>query len=174
MQNKDKSSKQNPFRIYRKSEHRWIDVSEEYYRDHMRFCDAFRKRQQAHGQCVCPRRKFWLCNTDCMNCEFRRAGDMLSLDYEFENSDGNTCTLGDMISDDTPLIEDVLADKVELDQLIKRLQELMPEAIPIGELRLEGLSDEAIADIIGIKRTTFRSRLDKVKEKLSEEFPDWF
>ncbi|WP_329886782.1 bacterio-opsin activator [Pseudoramibacter faecis] len=172
MQNKDNHL--NPNRIYIKSEHRWIDVSEDYYRDHTRFRDAFRKRHQEHGQCVCPRRKFWLCDTDCANCEFRRAGDMLSLNYEVENSDGETCTLGDIIPDNAPLIADVLADKDELDQLIKRLQELMPEAIKIGNLRLEGLSDEAIADIIGIKRTTFRSRLDKVKETLSKEFPDWF
>ena len=69
-----------------------------------------------------------------------------------------------------------------LTQLLKRLQELMPEAIQIGKLREDGLSDEAIADIIGIKRTTFRSRLEKAREKLceefpeamSEQFPDWF
>ena len=42
----------------------------------------------------------------------------------------------------------------------------------IGELREEGLSDEAIAKKIGIKRTTFLSRLKKAKEKLCEEFPD--
>lgn len=46
--------------------------------------------------------------------------------------------------------------------------------LPDGELREEGLSDEAIADIVGIKRTTFLSRLKKVEEKLSQEFPDWF
>ena len=106
--------------------------------------------------------------------EFRRAGDMLSLDYESENEDGDSCTPLDSIPDDAPLISDVLTDKDELDQLFSRLQELMPEAKQIGELREEGLSDEAIAKIIGIKRTTFRSRLDKAKETLSKEFPDWF
>ena len=35
----------------------------------------------------------------------------------------------------------------------------------------DGLSDEAIADIVGIKRTTFLSRLKKAKWKLSQEFP---
>jgi DNA-directed RNA polymerase specialized sigma24 family protein len=68
----------------------------------------------------------------------------------------------------------VLSEKAELDQLFTRLQELMPEAKRIGELREEGLSDEAIADIIGIKRTTFLSRLKKAKEKLAKEFPYWF
>ena len=44
----------------------------------------------------------------------------------------------------------------------------MPEAKRIGELRRKAF-DEAIADIIGIKRTTFLSRL-KAKEKLAKEF----
>ena len=50
----------------------------------------------------------------------------------------------------------------------------MPEALTIGKLRQEGMSDETIARVIGIKRTTFRSRLDKAKEMLVSEFPDRF
>ena len=50
----------------------------------------------------------------------------------------------------------------------------MPEAEEIGRLRMNDLSDEAIADIIGIKRTTFRSRLAKAKVILAEEYPDFF
>ena len=84
MQYKDNQSK----RIYLKATRQWVDVSEEYYRDHTRYHDALRKRQQSHGQCVCPKNKFWLCDGDCLTCEFRRAGDMLSLDYTVENEDG--------------------------------------------------------------------------------------
>lgn len=83
-------------------------------------------------------------------------------------------TLADYVPDGAPLIEEVLSEKSELDQLFERLQELMPEAKRIGELGEEGLSDEAIADIVGIKRTTFLPRLKKAKGKLSQEFPDWF
>lgn len=168
------SKNSNQYRIYLKSSRQWVEVSEEVYREHYRYYDAFRKRHQAHGQCACPKNKFWLCDGDCLTCEFRRAGDMLSLDYESENEDGDSCTPLDSIPDDAPLISDVLADKDELNQLFSRLHELMPEAKQIGEFREEGLSDEAIAKIIGIKRTTFRSRLDKAKETLSKEFPDWF
>ena len=50
----------------------------------------------------------------------------------------------------------------------------MPEAIKIGQLRQAGLSDAAIAETIGIKRTTFLSRLKKVRKQLAVEFPDIF
>lgn len=164
----------NPYRIYLKSTRQWVEVSEEYYCDHTRYHDALRKRQQSHGQCVCPKNKFWLCDGDCLTCEFRRAGDMLSLDYTVENEDGDTCSPLDTLADPAPSIEEIICDKAELDQLFARLNELMPEAVQIGQLRQDGLSDEAIAEIIGIKRTTFLSRLKKAKEQLAAEFPDRF
>jgi DNA-directed RNA polymerase specialized sigma24 family protein len=170
MQNKDNQSK----RIYLKATRQWVEVSEEYYRDHTRYHDALRKRQQSHGQCVCPKNKFWLCDGDCLTCEFRRAGDMLSLDYTVENEDGDACSPLDNLADPAPSIEEIICDKAELDQLFARLNELMPEAVEIGRLRQDGLSDEAIAEIIGIKRTTFLSRLKKAKEQLATEFPDRF
>jgi DNA-directed RNA polymerase specialized sigma24 family protein len=170
MQNKDNQSK----RVYLKSTRRWVEVSEEYYRDHTRYHDALRKRQQSHGQCVCPKNKFWLCDGDCLTCEFRRAGDMLSLDYTVENEDGDACSPLDNLADPAPSIEEIICDKAELDQLFARLNELMPEAVEIGRLRQDGLSDEAISEMIGIKRTTFLSRLKKAKEQLAAEFPDRF
>lgn len=164
------SKKSNSFRIYDKNTRTWYEVSEDQYKEYDRKRTAYRKRMQSRGECFCPRNKWWLCDCCCLDCEFHN-NKGVSLDEPLPDGEG---TLADYIPDNAPLIEDVLADKAELEQLIKRLQELMPEAIKIGELRLEGLSDETIADIIGIKRTTFRSRLNKVKEKLSEEFPDWF
>lgn len=128
MQNSVNQSK----RVYIKSTRQWVDVSEEYYRNHTRYYDAFRKRQQAHGKCVCPKNKFWLCDGDCHNCEFRRAGDQLSLDYTTENEDGDVCSLLDPLADIVPSIEDVIADKAELDELFDRLSQLMPEATWIG------------------------------------------
>lgn len=61
-----------------------------------------------------------------------------------------------------------------LDELFERLNELMPEAKQIGLLRQQGITDEAIATAIGIKRTTFLSRLKKAREQLSSEYPELF
>lgn len=169
-----KDNKCKPYRIYLKSTREWVEVSEEIYREHTRYYDAFRKRQQSHGQCVCPKNKFWLCDGDCYNCEFRKAGDTLSLDYQTENEDGDTCSPIDALSDNAPSVEEIICDQIELEQLFERLEQIMPEALTIGKLRQEGMSDETIARVIGIKRTTFRSRLEKAKERLASEFPDRF
>ena len=61
-----------------------------------------------------------------------------------------------------------------MDMLFARLKELMPAVRKIGLLLQKGLTYSAIADTIGVIRTTFLSRLKKAKEQLASEFPDRF
>ena len=110
----------------------------------------------------------------CDDCEYHAPGDILSLDMPTSSDDGDEVTLLDMLEDPAPSIEEVICDKAELDQLYERLNQLMPEAVEIGRLRQKGLTDAAIAKIVGIKRTTFRSRLEKAKAQLAAEYPDRF
>ncbi len=163
----------NQYRIYVKSTREWVEVPEETYKEHIRYFDTFRKRQQSRGECACPKSKFWLCDGDCLVCKFR-CSSMDSLDYTIETEDGDAFSPLDRLCDPSPSIESIVIDKVELDRLFARLNELMPEAIEIGKLRQQGLSDSAIAGALGIKRTTFLSRLKKVKALLEAEFPDFF
>lgn len=172
MQNIVNQSK--PKRIYDKQTKKWFEVSPEQYKEFDNWRTNLRKREQYHGRCMCPRNKWWLCDGMCDDCEFHASGDILSLDMPTSNDDGDEVTLLDMLEDPAPSIEEVICDKAELDQLFDLLNELMPEAVQIGKLRQEKLTDEAIAKAIGIKRTTFRSRLEKVKAQLAAEFPDRF
>lgn len=169
-----KNNENNVKRIYDKQTKTWFEVSPEQYEEFDRWRTNLRKREQYHHRCMCPRSKWWLCDGMCQDCEFHAPGDTLSLDMPVSNEDGDEVTLLDTLVDTAPTIESVICDKAELDQLFERLNELMPEAVQIGKLRQDGLSDEAIAEIIGIKRTTFLSRLKKAKEQLATEFPDRF
>lgn len=169
-----KEVSRKPYRIYDKGTRQWFDVTPEQYAEFDQWRTNKRKREQYHGRCMCPRNKWWLCDGLCDDCEFHAPGDMLSLDKPVSNDDGDEVTLLDTLVDPAPSIESILCDKAELDQLIARLNELMPEAQEIGKLRQKGLTDEAIAKVIGIKRTTFRSRLEKVRKQLASEYPDRF
>ena len=130
------------YRIYIKSTKEWVEVSEEFYREQTSYYDTFRKKAQYHGQCVCPKNKFWLCDGDCFNCEFRRAGDMLSLDYENENEDGDTCSPLDSVPDTAPLMADVVADK-----LLQRLLHLRISLV--AQLHREA-DDRRLRDLDGL------------------------
>ena len=164
----------NGKRIYDKQTKTWFEVTPEHYAEFDQWRTNKRKREQYHGRCMCPRNKWWLCDGMCDDCEFHAPGDVLSLDKPVSNDDGDEVTLLDTLVDPAPSIESVLCDKAELDQLFARLNELMPEAQDIGKLRQKGLTDDAIAKVIGIKRATFRSRLEKVKKQLASEYPDRF
>lgn len=159
-------------RIYLKKERSWIEVEPEIYMEYMRGCDRTRHRMQAHGRCVCPRRQFWLCDEDCPTCEFSRAGDVLSLEHELSGEGDDALTMLDTLVDTSPSIEDIISDFDELAQLLHRLAEIMPEAIKVGIMREQGLSESAIAAELGIPRTTLRSRLAKAREQLKPEFPN--
>lgn len=169
-----KKNENSTKRIYDKQTKTWFEVSPEQYEEFDRWRTCIRKREQYHHRCMCLRSKWWLCDGMCQDCEFHAPGDTLSLDMPVDNENGDEVTLLDMLEDPAPFIESVICDKAALEQLFSRLYELMPEAEEIGRLRMENLSDEAIADIIGIKRTTFRSRLAKVKAVLAEEYPEFF
>lgn len=160
--------------IYDKQTKTWFEVTPEQYAEFDRWRTNKRKREQYHGRCRCPRNKWWLCDGLCEDCEYRAVGDMLSLNSPVSNDEGDEITLLDTLVDQAPLIENIIADQDELRHLLARLSELMPEAIEIGKHRQKGLTDEAIAQLIGVKRTTFRSRISKVMQQLAEEFPDCF
>lgn len=65
-------------RLYDKGTKQWFDVPADFFEKYDKERDAFRKKMQDHGRCVCPFRKDWLCDMMCDDCEFQRACDFLS------------------------------------------------------------------------------------------------
>ena len=167
MPNNENHQKIREHFIYEPATKQRIPVSDEVYNEFYRpIWNTFRKAHR-HGCCSCPGSKWWLCSGDCAVCKYRTAGDNLSLDYEQE-------IMGDIREDESANLDGFVTDRIVFEQLLKRLDELMPDARRIGELRLDGFSDSDIADIIGVPRTTFLSRLKKAKAQLREEYGDTF
>ena len=161
--------------IYLRSTRERVPCTKEEFDNYYRDINAFRKTQQRHGRCVCPEKKRLDCDMDCATCPFRRGGDLVSLDYTTTNDDDSEeIAWIDSIPDDGPLIEELITDSSVFEQLFKRLHELMPEAIEIGQMRLSGKSDLYIATQLGVRNTTFRSRIDRAKKILATEFPELF
>lgn len=170
MQRKEKQSK----RIFDRGTHQWFEVSPEEYAEFDRWRTAKRKREQYHGRCMCPRSKWWLCDGMCYDCEFHAPGDTLSLDKPVSNSEGDEVTLADTLVDPAPTPEELICEMDELEHLFEDLAKLLPEAFQIGKLREDGKTDGEIAEIIKIKRTTFRSQIDRAAAILAKKYPDHF
>ena len=68
----------------------------------------------------------------------------------------------------------MVSDSIQFNQILARINDLMPQAIQIGHLRQLGYTEEAIAAEVGVGRKTYAYRLKKLKATLEKEFPDFF
>lgn len=169
MTNQDKQ-----YYIYSRSNHERIYVTQQDFEDYYRGINTFRKAQQRAKSCVCPVHKRLDCDMDCLTCPYYRRGNNLSLDYTETDDEGNEKAWIDDLADTSAPIDEIVADTVELQLLFKRLAEIMPQALEIGRLRQQGLSEDAIAAQIGTGRKTYAYRLKKAADILKIEFPEFF
>lgn len=155
----------NQSRIYDKTLKTWIDVPADYYLEYDRERTAFRKRMQDHGRCCCPRSKWWLCDTFCDKCVFRRVGDLISIDATEGDDD---VYMLDHLEAAGPRMEDVVADRDLLARMVKRLRELDPEADAILALWQEDstMSDRAVARALGRPQHTFADQMKRYRTEL--------
>ena len=160
------------YTIHIRSTGECIPVTKEEFDDYYRGINAFRRTQMNRGCCVCPKSKWLDCDMDCQTCSFYRCG-MLSLDYKCEIEEESEKDPEEILPDGTDF-EELLTNAAALSDVFKRVAELMPEAIEIGNLRLDGLSEDAISDRIGIGRKTYAYRLKKLGEVIKAEFPEFF
>ena len=166
--------KTRKYQIYDKQTKTWFKVSPDDYTQYYRWCAKIRKREQGLHRCFCPKAKWWLCDGMCDDCEYYNKFRVVSLTSPFEKYDNEELFLMDVIGDERTGPSETALSKVMAEMFLKRLAELVPEAEQIGRLRMLGFTDDAIAKSIGLNRTTFRSRLEAARKKLSEEFGDDF
>ena len=166
------TTKVNQRQIYLKSTKEWVFVSEDFHKQYFRDVDTYRRNEQRHGRCSCPRNKWWLCDMDCLNCEFYCGSGQLSLDAEMATKNGDHVTLADTAVVDTATPESIIADQVLLDALWQELDALDPEGRHICEL-LSHLSEREAAKTMGLKRSTFKRHWAKVKALLAKKLSDF-
>ena len=138
----------NERKIYIRSTKQWVTVTEEVYQEYNRPVWRTQKASRKAGQCVCPQSKLWLCDGDCLACQYRAAGKILSLDAPMQNADGEEFCLLDTFADPDSSFANILVDRLLLEQLLDELAEHNPEGKRICELIMEGCSKTEIADTL--------------------------
>lgn len=119
-----------PF-IYLRSTGEKISVTKEQRDAFYKESDRIRHKEQHHHRCMCSKKHLWECDGDCIGCKYHAAGDTLSLDIPTEDGKVN---MYDCIPDSSPSMENVIADRLLLDQFFNRLRELDPDADTIIQL----------------------------------------
>jgi RNA polymerase sigma factor (sigma-70 family) len=140
-----------------------IPSNEEVYRAYKRPAWAERKRNEREKRCRDEKGK--RCTSDCSLCDKQRTGAILSLDYSaveygFEPSDPAD-------------IEEILAEKQLLEELLSALDELDPDNRRIMELFANGMSEREIATDIGLSQKAINKRKAKLFAQLKERLKNF-
>ncbi len=137
-------------------------VSEEVWQVHSRTIANERYRARRDHRCSNPR--YQECHGDCGLCNWQVQGSILSLDKTVdtgrENSDRDQ--FGFEATNDHPLVEDVVCDRLLLEDLYRRLDQQMPEGSRIFQLLAAGHKEREIADLLGVRPTTLNYRKKKL------------
>ena len=162
---KNNAKENHPF-IYDRTTGEKIPVSKEVRDAYYGEAARIRMKEQAHGRCVCPQSKVWACDGDCLICEYRRSGNLASLDVPIGKEGEDT--LMDMVPSEAPAIESIIADRDLLDRLFARLRELDPDADTIITMWMDddNVSDRAIAKALGRPQRTFADQMKKYRTEL--------
>ena len=157
--------KKSNYRLYERSLKRWVVYSKSAYEELHHARERIRKQAAREGSCVIPWKKTWYCDGQCDGCPYRKSEEV-SLDMSV--GDSRELILGEALSDGRDH-EDICIQKMYCEDILKKLDEIMPQARQIGLLRLEGKSDREIARELGIDRMTMLRMLARVKAILQVE-----
>ena len=153
-------------KIYDKQSKKWYAVSDDCFKTYDRMCNTTRKRMQDHGRCWCSKKKHWLCDMNCTDCEFQIVLTK-SLDEPIMNNDeASSGTLLDIVEDTNAIAEKIVADRDLLQYLFTRLQKLDPEAeklFAIWREHPEGISDRKVAKLLGRPQRTFAYEMKRFR-----------
>lgn len=146
---------------YLKIDRDLIPVSEEVYQVASRMKENERHRARRDGKCGQPDYRY--CSGDCATCRWQQEGhQMLSLskvlgdNLEFEPPD---------LADGMPTVDDIVADRLLLEQLYRQLDQLIPDGARVFQMRANNYTEREIARALGIKaQSTLNYRIRKMDD----------
>ena len=152
--------------IYIRSLKEKVPCTEQQFKEFYREATRIRKKEQYYHRCKCPKKYIWACDGDCDNCEHHLGYGVLSLDAP-NTEDGSTLIESEELSSPI-LMEQIINDRLLLENLFERLRELDPDADKIIKYWIDdsSISDREIARRLGRKQRTFADQIIKIRTEL--------
>ncbi|MBQ6944452.1 MAG: hypothetical protein IJN43_09000 [Ruminococcus sp.] len=147
-----------------------VPCTDEEFKEYYRGINTFRRKEQRHGRCACPANQRFACDMVCGHCPHIRTGDMLSLEEVIFEDEGVQYL--DIVTEESRLFDEMIIEAEALKVILKRIEELMPIAILIGQLRIAGYTETEIEQLLHIGRRTYAYRLKKLRGIIEKEFSE--
>ena len=157
--------------LYDKALKEWIEYPEQVYLELRRYQQKIYRRQKRRECCFCPKKKLWLCDGNCSECEFY-FNNVVPLSTPLPKVK-EKLTYEELVKDPCD-VESFCLNKEYYREALNRLEKIMPGLQKVGLLRLNEMDDEEIAKELGVSRKTIYNRIHKAKTVLKREFPEFF
>lgn len=155
-------------RIYDKATRTWYEVPEDQYKEFDRWRTNLRKREQYWGRCFCPRGKWWLCDGNCVECEFHTRNEV-SLDDPLPDGEVMLTLLASFAQSESESISTNVKWGIR-----KRMQAGIPYAnghMNVYGYRWEGDEMVIVPEEAAIVRRIYQNFLDgKSRQETEKEF----
>ncbi len=158
----------NSCKIFYRPENMWIEVTAEEKQAWERVTCAFRKKMQRKGECVIHFTQSYLCDGNCDECEYYRKDDsMISIDQEclFKGE-----SWYEKVLSDPALTTEMNTDVIFIRNELRALESCDPEGYSILMYFAMGLSERESAERMGMKKSTYVYKRDKLIAALREKF----
>ena len=154
------------------------EVTKKVYDLETKEINRVRKQHQRDGECSCLKGKLWQCDGCCVDCPFYHKRPISLNDVAYKDEKGEEDITYEEITpdkkfEDTP---DGVMFKVLVEELKEKLESIDPDMKRIFESIYEKAMDDEFNGFREIQReldipwTTFRRKLDVVKEWVSKYF----
>jgi len=138
-----------------------VPVTEEVYQAANRWKENIRHRARRDGKC--SQKDYRRCSGDCATCPWQQEGHWLFslnkiLGDDFENEPMS-------LSEASTTMEDIVEDRIILEQLYRQLDALIPDGAEVFRMRANNYTEREIASALGVKtQSTLNYRIKKMDE----------
>jgi len=157
-------------------DHKLIPVSEDVWKVHSRQIANERAKARRDNKCGQP--NYHKCSGDCGHCPWVLEGhNMLSYDKAFGRAEGEDeiNPVDNIVDSNSPLIEDIVADRDLLCRLMQKLDDLVPNGGRIIQMLMDEYSDREMVMALNLKsQSTLNYRKNKVKAYMRDHWSDYF
>lgn len=140
-----------------------IEVDRETYLEYYRPIWRIHDNAKRNGGCNALTWK--ICTGDCATCRHHIGGRDWSLEMHVEKTGVD---VPDPLSD----VEAHVLESVAMEDLVRRVKELDPEDRRICELIALGVNERKAAEAMGLSKTTYHDRKERLLARLRKEWAD--
>lgn len=133
------------------------EVSEDIYDAMNQLTNKVHYRRRSAGQCRANQREMAACDGDCPMCKYYSSSELSVEEMEMRND----CQIPDSKGVDRNA-------NLYVEEILNLMQACDPQGAQIGKMYLKGYTDSEIANKLGIPKSTFSDRKNRIRKFLKK------